>query len=95
MWLYMIAAALLVIGLIGGVLTGGIFLIIFIPLGIIALITAIATGALARGAERRASGAESAPAGPAEQPLPHRLPEPERHIPTTPDALVDARRREQ
>jgi hypothetical protein len=94
MWLYMIAAVLLVVGIVGGVLTGGIFLIIFIPLGIIALITAIATGALARGAEKR-SGAAAGRSQPGASTLPHSPPEPTGHVTTSPEALVDARRQQQ
>lgn len=90
----MIAAVLLVVGLVGGVLTGGIFLIIFIPLGIIAIITAMVTGGLARGAERRA-GATSTHHDPATSALPHSASEPTGHVATSPEALVDARRQQQ
>ncbi len=94
MWLYMIAAVLLVIGIIGGILTGGVFLIVFIPLGFIMLVVAAATGALARGAERRSASGSGAP-GHVGEPLPPSVPESPAHVPTSPDALVDARRREQ
>lgn len=94
MWLYMIAAVLLVVGLVGGVLTGGIFLIIFIPLGVIAMITAIVTGGLARRAERGSGAAGGAPT-PGEKPLPTHLPQDSGHVTSSPEALVDARRQQQ
>ena len=94
MWLYMIAAVVLFVGVVGGVLTGGIFLIIFIPLGIVALIAAVATGALGRSAEKRA-GAASTHHDPATDALPHSPAQPTGHVPTSPEALVDARRQQQ
>jgi hypothetical protein len=94
MWLYLIAIVLLVFGLVGGVLTGGIFLIIFIPLGLIALATAVGTGLTARSAHKRA-GASDQGSPRAGQPLPHTLATPSGHVPSSPDALVDERMRQQ
>lgn len=95
MWLYMVALVLLVAGIVGGVLTGGIFTIVLLPLGVIVLIAAIVTGLWARGAGASAhdlrSGAELEPAD-----LPHTTrPQPGASGTTSPDELVDARRRAQ
>lgn len=89
MWLYLIAAALLVIGIAGGIATGGIFTIIFIPLGVIMLIAALLSGGVANLARRRQAGA------PPSQPLPHQPVHESGRVPTSPEALADARRAEQ
>jgi hypothetical protein len=94
MWLYLVALVLIVVGLIGGILSGGILLIIFIPLGLVAIGTAVGSGLLARSAEHRtgARGHEGPHAG---HPLPHTLPKSGGHVPTSPEALVDERMRQQ
>jgi hypothetical protein len=59
MWLYLIAAFLLVVGVIGGILSGGIFTIVVLPLGVIVLLAALAAGMWARGAGASAHGGKS------------------------------------
>jgi hypothetical protein len=91
MWLYMIAAVLLVFGLGGAVLTGGIFTIVVLPLGAIVLVAAIVVGMGAHG-----SGAGSVDGEYEPSPLPHtNRPQPGTSGTTSPEELVDARRRAQ
>lgn len=97
MWLYMIAGFLVLVGIVGGLASGGIFTLIFIPLGLIMLIAAVLFGMWGRasragaGAETR-GGSETTRSGPA--PLPH-TPSHGPAAPSTPDDLVDARRAQQ
>jgi hypothetical protein len=94
MWLYLIGGALLVIGLVGGVLTGGIFTIVLIPVGAIALVSAIGYGMWARAQQARAGGSTEAAEAP-ERPLPHRMPGSSGRARTSPERLADARRAQQ
>ena len=92
MWLYMIAGFLLLVGIIGGVASGGIFTIIFVPLGAIMLIVAVLSGMWAR-ARQGSSGGETR--GSKERaPLRHTRPQ-GAAAPSTPSDLVDARRVQQ
>jgi len=94
MWLYIFAFALLLFGIVGGVLSGGIFTVVLVPLGLIALVTALVMSRLAQrtgAAQPRSRAGTSEPA-----PLPHSDPAPSAAAaPSTPDELVDARRRQQ
>jgi hypothetical protein len=56
MWLYLIAAFLLVVGVIGGIASGGIFTIIVLPVGVIVLLVALAIGMRLRGSGASAHG---------------------------------------
>ena len=95
MWFYMIAGFLVLVGVIGGVASGGIFTIIFVPLGAIMLIVAVVAGAWGRaqqgssGGKTRASRTEHEHA-----PLRHTPPQ-GAAAPSTPEELVDARRVQQ
>jgi hypothetical protein len=91
MWLYILALALLVFGLIGSVLSGGIFTIVLIPLGIIALVSAIAYGAWGRAAQGR-QGASTHASPSTAQPLPATEHSNTPSQPATPEQLADARR---
>jgi hypothetical protein len=93
MWLYIIAVVLLVAGIIGGVVSGGIFTIIVLPLGVIILVAAFAAGMWSRsgGSSAHGDAAEVEPA-----PLPHtNRPQPGTRGTSSPDELVDARRQAQ
>jgi len=93
MWLYMIAAFLLVVGIIGGIVSGGIFTIVVLPLGVIVLAAGAAAGMWSRSAGASAHGdvTEIEP-----RPLPHsNRPQPGTHGTSSPDELVDARREAQ
>jgi len=94
MWLYMIAVVLLVLGIGGGVLTGGIFTIVVLPLGAIVLVAAIFAGFWARSTEARHGGKSASEIEP--RPLPHtNRPQPGASGTTSPEELVDARREAQ
>jgi hypothetical protein len=92
MWLYMIAVALLVLGIGGSVLSGGIFTILVLPLGAIVLVCAVVVGMWARSTQAAGHGGQSA-AEIEPRPLPHtNRPQPGASGTTSPDELVDARR---
>jgi hypothetical protein len=93
MWFYMIAAFLVLVGIIGGVASGGIFTIIFIPLGAIMLVVAVLSGMWGRARQGSAGGETHATTtGPA--PLRH-TPGQGTPRPNTPEELADARRVQQ
>jgi predicted membrane metal-binding protein len=94
MWLYIIALVLLIFGIVGGVLTGGIFTIVLLPLGILALVCAIGYGAWARKAQGQHGAATDARASTG-RPLPSSQHSNTASAPTTPDELTDARRLQQ
>lgn len=93
MWFYMIAAFLFAVGIIGGVASGGIFTLIFIPLGVIMVIVAVLTGMWHR-SQQGAAGGETEGSKVEQAPLPH-TPAQAIPRPTTPEELADARRAQQ
>lgn len=93
MWFYMIAGFLLLVGLIGGALSGGIFTIIFIPLAAIMLVVAVLMGMWHRAQEGRAGG-QTEGSKTEQAPLRHTPPQ-GAPSPTRPEELVDARRAQQ
>lgn len=94
MWLYIVAIALLVVGVIGSIFSGGIFTIIVLPLGVVVLAAGIVTAMWARSSgarngEKDVSRNES-------RPLPHtNRPQPGTSGSNSPEELVDARGRAQ
>jgi hypothetical protein len=93
MWLYIIAVFLLVVGIVGSVVSGGIFTIVLVPLGVIALVTAGIVTLWARSQQGRAGQTGDSPE-PSEEPLPtghSNAPA----APSTPEDLVNARREAQ
>jgi hypothetical protein len=93
MWFYMIVAFLFAVGIIGGVASGGIFTIIFIPLGAIMLLVAVLMGLWHRSQEG-AAGGETQGSKAEQEPLRHTRPQ-STPAPTTPEELTDARRVQQ
>jgi hypothetical protein len=93
MWFYMIAVFLVLVGIIGGVASGGIFTLIFIPLGAIMLVVAVLTGMWARAREGSAGG-QTQGSKTEQAPLRHTPPQ-GAPTPTTPEELADARRVQQ
>jgi hypothetical protein len=94
MWFYMIAGFLFLVGIIGGAASGGIFTLIFIPLGLVMLAVALVAGMLGRSSQDRA-GAGSEPSK-SNEPAPLRhTPAQGGAAPATPEQLVDARRAQQ
>jgi hypothetical protein len=92
MWFYMIAAFLVLVGIVGGVASGGIFTLIFVPLGLIMVAVALLTGAFGRASQDRGARSRSASTEP--EPLRH-TPAQGTPTPTRPEDLVDARRGQQ
>jgi hypothetical protein len=93
MWLYILAFFLLIFGIVGSVLSGGIFTIVLIPLGIIALITAAVVGGFGHAAQRRHGASTDARASTV-RPLPtghSNVPS----APSGPEDLAEARRVQQ
>jgi hypothetical protein len=89
----MIAAVLVVIGLVGAVFTGGIFTILVLPIGVIVLVGAVVVGMWSRGSGATAHGDQSEIEP---RPLPHtNRPQPGTSGTTSPEELVDARRKAQ
>jgi predicted phage tail protein len=93
MWFYMIAVFLVFVGIIGGVASGGIFTLIFIPLGAIMLVVAVLMGMWHRSQEG-ASGGQTQGSKTEQAPLRH-TPAQGAPTPTRPEELVDARRAQQ
>ena len=94
MWLYMIAAVLIVVALLGGVAAGGIFTLILVPLALIALGSAIGYALLVRSAHVSAGVGQGGTAVD-ERPLPRTEARDSGHVPTDPDLLVNVRREQQ
>lgn len=87
----MIAGFLILVGIIGGVASGGIFTLIFLPLGLIMVVVAAVTGGFGRASQDRGQKRASTPEP---EPLPH-TPTGGTPTPATPENLVDARRAQQ
>lgn len=94
MWLYLIAFALIGIGIVLAFLGGGIFTIVFVPLGLIMLGAAAIFGAGGRKAQK-AGGGGSEESHVSDQPLPAHKPQATGRAPTSPEGLADARRAQQ
>ncbi len=93
MWFYIIAAFLILVGIIGGVASGGIFTIIFLPLGAIMLIVAVLLGMWHRAQVGRAGG-QTQGSKTEQAPLRHTPPQ-GAPTPSRPEDLADARRVQQ
>ncbi len=91
MWFYIVAAVLVVLGLIGATLGGGIFTIVLIPIGLLIAVMVVLFGMWGRAAQGSA-GADPEASQSNEGPLPHSPPESPGRVPTSPEALADARR---
>jgi hypothetical protein len=89
MWLVFIGGALLILAILGGVLLGGVFTIVLVPLALIAAGAAIAYGMYARASQPGGSANTS------EGPLPSGQQSESGHARTSPEALADARRAQQ
>ena len=93
MWFYMIAAFFVLVGIIGGVASGGIFTLILIPLGAIMLVVAVLTGVWGR-AQQGSGGGQTEGSKTEQAPLRHTPPQ-GAPAPTRPEELADARRVQQ
>jgi cell division protein FtsN len=91
MWLYMIVGVLVLVGLLGGIVAGGVFTLVLIPVAVIVFIGGLVYMAMGRAAEERQGGGGSH----SQPPLPHNAPSEPSHVPSSPEALADARRVQQ
>ncbi len=91
MWLYMIVGALVLIGVLGGILAGGIFTIALLPLALIILVTGVVFGLWGRSAQGT-SEPETENAEPGTRPLPHQGQGEPGSTLSSPEGLADARR---
>ena len=94
MWLIIVVAALIGIGVIGAFLGGGIFTIVLIPLALIILVVGWLAGATGRAAQKRTGGATEQ-THTTDKPLPREHDRPSGRAPTSPEGLADARRSRQ
>ena len=94
MWLYIVVAALVGLGVILGFLGGGIFTIVLIPIALIILVVGLLSAASSRSAQKRAGGATEE-THTTEQALPRQPERPTGRAPTSPEGLADARRAQQ
>jgi hypothetical protein len=97
MWLYPFALALIILGVVLAFAGAGIFSLVLIPLGLIALgAAAFSTAGALRSQRAQAGGPhESDPSDPTERPLPSSLPHDTGRAATSPEGLADARRAQQ
>lgn len=94
MWIAFLVMALAILALLGGVLLGGVFTIVLIPLAALAVVSAILASVWGRASQ--GTGPDSGEAAkPAERPLPHSRQRGSGHAPTSPERLVDVRRTQQ
>jgi hypothetical protein len=91
MWLAFPLIFALVFALIGGVLLGGVFTLVLVPLVIVIAVSAFGYAIWARAAG--AAGSKEQP-GTAGEPLPHSSHQNAPAAPATPDELVDARQKQ-
>jgi hypothetical protein len=91
MWLYMLALVLVILGLVGGVASGGIFTIVLVPLGLLVAGSAILYAMWGRSMQGKAEGETDASPS-TNDPLPHAHERDSGHVPTSPETLADARR---
>lgn len=94
MWFYPVLLVLVVLALVGGTLAGGIFTIVLVPLGVIALVSGVVYAMWGRAIEANSGGSTGATQM-STRPLPHRRRRPSGRAPTSPGALTDARRQQQ
>ena len=94
MWLYLLAGVLLVLGIAGGLLFGGIFTIVLIPIAVVIAGSAFLYAAWNRASQGAAGGSvDSHPS--TNRPLPHTRRGDSGRTPTSPEGLADARRVQQ
>jgi hypothetical protein len=91
MWLYGVAAVLVVLGIAGGIAGGGIFTLVLLPLGLIVGVSAALYAMWGRASQGAAAGSTHAAHG-SDRPLPHQTPSDSGREPSSPERLADARR---
>jgi hypothetical protein len=91
MWLYILVIPLAIVMVIGGLLAGGIFTLVFLPIAVIIIAAAIIYTMWGSATDTPNIPGE----GERVEPLPHTAHRNTAAAPSTPDQLVDARRGEQ
>lgn len=94
MWFYPLLMVLVILCIAGGVLLGGVFTIVLVPIGAIAIISAVVYamwGRALQGSHGQSTGATAV----SHRPLPAQPGPSSAPAPTTPDQLADARRQTQ
>jgi hypothetical protein len=94
MWLYPLLLAVIALAIVGGVLGGGVYTIVLVPLAVIALVTGVVAAMWSR-ATSGGAGAPSDTGQAGSRPLPHHPSGGSRRARTSPEALTDARRQRQ
>jgi hypothetical protein len=93
MWLGIVVLFAVVLAVIGGLVVGGIFALVLVPIAVIILVFAVVTSMWARATSGRPSPEdERSRPGPA---YPHGSHQNSSPAPATPDQLVDARQKSQ
>jgi hypothetical protein len=93
MWLYILVFFVLIVAIVGSIFSGGIFTIVLLPLGIIAVIAAVVFGGFGRAAQGRHGASTDDKASPG-RPLPTGHSN-AAAAPSTPEELTEARRVQQ
>ncbi|MBV9465852.1 MAG: hypothetical protein JO206_01605 [Solirubrobacterales bacterium] len=94
MWVAILVLALGILALLGGVLLGGVFTIVLVPLALIGLGSGVVYAMWGRATQAGEGGATDSEHAP-ERPLPNTLPRDSGRAPTSPERLADARRVQQ
>ena len=94
MWFYPLLLAVVILAIVGGTLAGGIYTIVLVPLAVIVVVSAVVYALWGRALEGSAGGSTDA-SHVSDQPLPHRRRRPSGRAPSSPEALADARRKQQ
>jgi hypothetical protein len=92
MWLSLPVLILVVLMIIGGIIGGGIFTLVLVPVAVIILLVSIAVSGWSRSQERGENPSEASLTG---DPLPHSGRRNMPASPATPDDLVNARQHQQ
>ncbi|HEX8976294.1 MAG TPA: hypothetical protein VF781_07270 [Solirubrobacteraceae bacterium] len=92
MWLSFPTLILVVLMIIGGIIGGGVFTFVLVPVAVIAALVAIGLSAWSRSQAHRGTPSEAARTG---DPLPHSRRRNAPAAPATPDDLVSARQHQQ
>ncbi len=94
MWVYLVAVALFVFGVLGTFVGGGFFTVVLIPLALIVAGAGFVYSTLG-GAAQRGVGTDGEADRSSPRPLPHHHQRPSGRAPTTPEGLADSRRAQQ
>jgi hypothetical protein len=95
MWLSWPAFLVIVAAIIGGIIGGGIFTIVLVPLAGLAVVALVALWLFSRATGAGGVGTTTEPIGPGGSALPHRRGDSGAHARTSPERLADLRREQQ